>query len=140
MFYISYEHKKFSHFGIKRITNDASGKIEIFDGKNYNQLYQNDSKDYFEDYYELQEKNRYYINLTLTSSSQNNDINKIYFYLLQTDNNDPIISLEDSKEFQEFPVLNELKILIYIRIARYYKLYIEYNWEYSLEDSIKVYG
>ena len=59
---------------------------------------------------------------------------------MQTDNNDPIISLEDSKEFQEFPVLNELKILIYIRIARYYKLYIEYNWEYSLEDSIKVYG
>ena len=59
---------------------------------------------------------------------------------MQTDNNDPIISLEDSKEFQEFPVLNKLKILIYIRIARYYKLYIEYNWEYSLEDSIKVYG
>ena len=141
LFYISYEHKKYSHFGLKKITNDISCKIEIFDGKNYNQLYQRDSNDYFEDYYELQEKYRYFINLTLTSSSQNNgDFNKIYFYLLQTDNNNPIISLDESENFQEFPVLKELNLLLHVTIQRYYKLYIEYNWEYSLEDSIKVYG
>jgi len=121
LFYISYDHKKYSHFGLRKITNDVSGKIEIFDGKNYSQVYQSDSKDYFEDFFELQEKYRYFINLTLTSTSQNNDdINKIYFYLLQTDNNNSIISLKESYSFQEFPVLKELNLLLYIRISRFY--------------------
>ena len=83
----------------------------------------------------------YYISLTLTSNSQNNgDINKIYFYLLQTDYNDFIINLQQSSDFKEFPVLKELNLLLKLNVGRFHKVYIEYNWEYSLEDSIKVYG
>lgn len=142
LFYISSQHeKKYSHFGFRRMINDVLGKIEIFDGQSYKLLYQNDSKDYIEDYFELQMKYCYYISLTLTSNSQNNgDINKIYFYLLQTDYNDLIINLQQSSDFKEFPVLKELNLLLKLNVGRFHKVYIEYNWEYSLEDSIKVYG
>ena len=43
-------------------------------------------------------------------------------------------------ETKEFNVLKELKILLDISdIPDYSKVYFGYNWEYSLEDSIKAY-
>ena len=48
--------------------------------------------------------------------------------------------MQQSSDFQEFPVLKELNLLLKLNVGRFYKVYIEYNWEYSLEDSIKVYG
>ena len=132
LFYISSQHeKKYSHFGFRRMINDVLGKIEIFDGQSYKLLYQNDSKDYIEDYFELQMKYCYYISLTLTSNSQNNgNINKIYFYLLQTDYNDLIINLQQSSDFKEFPVSTKTimgkKIIFsgggYFRLVPYYFL------------------
>ena len=51
-----------------------------------------------------------------------------------------IINLQQSSDFKEFPVLRELNLLLKLNVGRFHKVYIEYNWEYSLEDSIKVYG
>ena len=50
------------------------------------------------------------------------------------------INLDNSDYFGEFIVLKELNLSLNLEsIPELSKVFIEYNWEYSLEDSIKVY-
>ena len=141
LFYVPSEHKKYVSFGFRNITNDILGELQIYNAYNYQLIHRVPPIDYFQFFFKTEKNYDYLINLTLTSTSQNNDINKNYFYFLQTDNNDSIISLKANKKFQEFFVLKELNLLLDIEeIGKYFKIYIEYTREYFLEDSIKAYS
>ena len=77
---------------------------------------------------------KYIVNLTLTSTSQNNNINKIYFYLIKSYNPVKINTKftyykEPRNNTQEYIVLKELNLLLDISsVSTYSKVYYEYNW------------
>ena len=111
LFYIPREfNQRYCRLGFKKMTNDVLGELQILDGNNLQLLKQINQTDYYEYYFLPQQNNRYIINLTITSTSQNNDINKMYFYLLHSyeNNNVDIIELNHFSKFQEFIVLKEL--------------------------------
>ena len=141
LFYVPSEHKKYVSFGFRNITNDILGELHIYKRNNLQLKHRVPKIDYFQFFFETEKNYDYLINLTLTSTSQNNDINKNFFYFLQTDNNDSIISLKANKSFQEFYVLKELNLILSLEdISKYFNAYIEYNREFFIEDSIKAYS
>ena len=133
--------------GFKKLTNDILGELQILILDDYQLFHQISHTDYFE-YYMTKTKTyeKYIVNLTLTSTSQNNNINKIYFYLIKSYNPVKINTKftyykEPRNNTQEYIVLKELNLLLDISsVSTYSKVYYEYNWEYSLENSIKTYG
>ena len=133
--------------GFKKLTNDVLGELQILILDDYQIFHQISQTDYFE-YYMTKTKTytKYIVNLTLTSTSQNNNINRIYFYLIKSYNPDKINTKftyykEPRNYTQEYIVLKELNLLLDISsVPAYSKVYYEYNWEYSLENSIKAYG
>ena len=136
----------YKRMGLKNLTNDALGEVRIFDLENYQLMNYIPPTNYFEYNLKLASSNIYIINVTLTSNSQNNDINKIYFYFLDSYTKDFFnTNLKyfkyPSNYTEEFPVLKKLNLSLNIsEVPAYSKVYFEYDWEYSLEDSIKVYG
>ena len=145
LFYIDRNSEKFVRLGFKKMTNDVSGELQIRDGFNYQLIHQIAKTDYFEYVLETKYNNRYIFNLVLTSTSQSNDINKIYFYFFKSDENSDDTDLiyqwkPIQNETKEFTVLKELNLLLDIsNIPQLSEVYFEYNWEYSLENSITAY-
>ena len=140
LFYIDRNIKKFVRLGFKKMTNDVSGELQIRDGFNYQLIHQIAKTNYFEYVLETKYSNRYIFNLTLTSTSQRNDINKIYFYFFKSDENsdDTELIYQLKNKTKEFTVLKELNLLLDILdIPQLSEVYFEYNWEYSYENSIK---
>ena len=144
LFYVYLNNKKYTRLGFKKMTNDVLGELKIIERDTTQLVHQISQTDYFE--YSHTNKNQFYyiFNLTLISNSQNNDINKIYFYYFQTDeNNDDtkIIYYKETYNYtKEFTVLKELYLSLNIALVpALSKVYFKYNWEYSLEDSIKAY-
>ena len=145
LFYVYRHDKTYPSLGFKKITNDVLGELQLLDGLNYQLIKQVDPTDYFESYFENKYSEKYIFNLTLTSTSQNNDINKIYFYLFESDKHKNDIYLIYNKpiknDTKEFIVFKELNLILKINsVPGLPQVYFGYSWEYSLENSIKAYG
>ena len=119
LFYVPIEHKKYVSFGFRNITNDILGELQIYNAYNYQLIHRVPPIDYFQFFFKTEKNYDYLINLTLTSTSQNNDINKNFFYFLQIDNNDSIISLEKNKKHFIELIIDRLIIKENIRSRLY---------------------
>ena len=150
LFYISqHSYYKYYRFGFKRMTNDVLGELQIFNINNNSLVHQEHLTDYFEYYFYPEStyyyKYKYIANLTLTSIYQNTDSNKFYLYFFQSyknsDDTELMYYINPQNDTKEFIVLSELNLLLDISIIpALSKVYFGYNWEYSLENSIKAYG
>ena len=150
LFYVSKNsYYDYARLGFKRMTNNILGELQIIDISNNYIVHREYQTDCFEYYFQTNSTHdynyKYIANLTLISTSQNNDINKFYFYFFQTSGNNDDTQLTYSRRIynytKEFRVLKELNLLLDIsNIPALSIIYFKYNWEYSLEDSIRAYG
>ena len=145
LFFIPQKSKKYSNFGFKIMSDNVLGELQIFDVTNYQLIHSIKQIDYFEYSFETKSTNSYTANLTLTSNSQNNDINKIYFYFFNSDENNEykeIVYLKDPVNATKvFFVLRDLKLLLDItQVPAYSKVYFGYAWEYSYDSSFNAFG
>ena len=142
LFYVYRHDKTYPSLGFKKITNDVLGELQLIDGLNYQLIKQVDPTDYFESYFENKYSEKYIFNLTLTSTSQNNDINKIYFYLFESDKHKNDIYLIYNKPIKnntkEFIVFKELNLILKINsVPGLSQVYFGYNWGYSYKIQLK---
>ena len=137
MFHIGIE-KKFN-FGFKDLNEEDLGQIQIFEEYTYKVNYETKIGKYLENYVELKNDVSYYVNLTFTQYPTSK---KIIFYFAQTNYSNLIFHSEIGMlEFDEFPVLRITNILLNMTTRKEgFKMLIEYDWVYSKENSISVYG
>ena len=76
--------------------------------------------------------NNYYINLE--SKQSNNSFNTFLFYVIANDYSDIMAVKIDTEDFQEFPLLSEIKLLLDISTISFYdKVVMEYDIEWKYE-------
>ena len=102
--------------GFKNLTNDVLVELQIYILNNYQLKHKISQTDYFEFILEASGDKQHLINLTLTSISQNNDINKFYFYFTKSYKQDTYTKLtydiKPNNYSKEFTVLKELNLLL----------------------------
>ena len=144
LFYIKEYSSYYQNFGFKKLSKNVFGELQIFDLDNYELIHQISQTDYFEYNFKPTYNKRYIANLTLISTSQSMETNSIYFYFY-TSSDDKIYELtyykKPSNYTKYFFVLKNLDLILDIDdVPAYSKVYFQYDWEYSSEDLIKVYG
>ena len=130
---------KYIKIGYKRINGHGSNSFYLTDSDKKIILQKKNISD-FEKIYNLSNygkgSNNYYINLE--SKQSNNSFNTFLFYVIANDYSDIMTVKIDTEDFQEFPLLSEIKLLLDIStISLYDKVVMEYDieWKYETIDA-----
>jgi len=127
IFSISSNQIKYVKFGIIKRYNTGKSTLTITDKDYNNTIYRKDDDD-FEDVVALEENHTYYLNYSLVYTPYNN---LFFIYLLQTNYTKLINPQKNNKEFDDFPVIRGLNILLDTSSTpRRHKLYFEYSSEW----------
>ena len=143
LFYIPNKHQKYILLGFKDLEeNEVYGELQILEEKTKEIKYYIEKNNYFENYFGLIDGYSYFINFTLLSNSTDYYRKNITFYFAQSNYYNKIFyANKNTDNFQKFPVLTETKLLLDMtKIKERYKMLIEYDWIYSKENSLSVYG
>ena len=144
LFYIPQYSSYNWYIGYKKLSQNVFGELRIFQLENNELIHQVSQTDYFEYNFKPNYYSRYIANLTLISTSLSIEVNSIYFYFYSSSDN-KIYELtyyeKPSNYTKDIFALKNLDLLLDINdVPAYSKVYFQYDWEYSSEDLIKVYG